>query len=52
MTYLSFAAVSKLLAVMATYPYQLMRTRMQDQFHEFDGAMDIFTRTWRLVTSL
>lgn len=46
-TYLSFAAASKLVAITATYPYQLMRTRMQDQYHEFNGAMDMFTRTWR-----
>ncbi|XP_046438983.1 mitochondrial folate transporter/carrier-like isoform X2 [Daphnia pulex] len=47
MTYLAFAAISKLVAVTATYPYQLMRTRMQDQYHEYKGAMDVLTRTWR-----
>ncbi|XP_057374283.2 mitochondrial folate transporter/carrier-like isoform X1 [Daphnia carinata] len=47
MTYLSFAAMSKLVAVMATYPYQLMRTRMQDQYHEHNGVIDMLTRTWR-----
>jgi solute carrier family 25 folate transporter 32 len=49
MTYLSFTALSKLIAVIATYPYRLMRTRMQDQHHEHNGAIDILIRTWRLV---
>ena len=47
MTYLSFAAASKLIAVAATYPYQLMRTRMQDQHLVSSGAEDILARTWR-----
>ena len=49
MTYLSFTALSKLIAVIATYPYRLMRTRMQDQHHEHNGAIDILIRTWRFV---
>jgi hypothetical protein len=52
MTYLAFAAISKLVAVTATYPYQLMRTRMQDQYHEYKGAMDVLTRTWRSVAEI
>ncbi|XP_046438984.1 mitochondrial folate transporter/carrier-like [Daphnia pulex] len=47
MTYLSFTALSKLIAVITTYPYRLMRTRMQDQHHEHNGPIDMVTRTWR-----
>nr|CAH0101155.1 unnamed protein product [Daphnia galeata] len=47
LTYLSFAAMSKMVAVTATYPYQLMRTRMQDQYLQCNGAIDVLTRTWK-----
>lgn len=46
-TYLSFAAASKLFAATATYPYQVMRTRMQDQFQDYKGFIDVFNQTWR-----
>jgi Mitochondrial carrier protein len=36
--YLTFAATSKLIAAAATYPYQVIRTRMQDQNHNYSGT--------------
>lgn len=45
--YLSFAAVSKLFAASITYPYQVLRARLQDQHSTYDGLMDAFRKTWR-----
>jgi integral membrane sensor domain MASE1 len=36
--YLAFAAISKLIAAAATYPYQVIRTRLQDQNHTYKGT--------------
>ncbi len=47
MTYLSIAAVSELFAVTASYPYRLLRTRMQDLHHARIGTLDMFIRTLR-----
>ncbi|KAJ8878566.1 hypothetical protein PR048_019144 [Dryococelus australis] len=44
--YLLFAALSKLFAVVATYPYQVVRARLQDQHHNYRGAWDCTQRTW------
>ncbi|XP_063617095.1 solute carrier family 25 member 32 isoform X2 [Cydia splendana] len=46
--YLTFAAVSKLLAAGATYPYQVVRARLQDQRAAYRGAWHCVTETWRL----
>lgn len=45
--YLTFAAVSKLIAAAATYPYQVIRTRLQDQNHKYKGTWDCIKQTWR-----
>lgn len=45
--YLGFAAVSKLIAAAATYPYQVIRARMQDQHHSYEGTWDCVKRTWK-----
>lgn len=44
--YLSFAAASKLVAVGATYPYQVVRTRLQNQHYCYKGAVDCIKKTW------
>ena len=49
MEYLSFAALSKLFAASITYPYQVMRARLQDQYTDYMGLWDVVTKTWRLV---
>jgi len=49
--YLCFAALSKLFAASATYPYQVVRTRLQDQYRDYDGALDVVRRTWRYSKS-
>jgi solute carrier family 25 folate transporter 32 len=45
--YLTFAAISKLIAAAATYPYQVIRARLQDQHHTYDGTWDCIKRTWK-----
>lgn len=45
--YVAFAAFSKLVAASATYPYQVVRTRLQDQHHDYKGSLDCISRTWR-----
>lgn len=44
--YLSFAAVSKLIAAATTYPYQVIRARLQNQHHTYNGALDCISQTW------
>lgn len=45
--YLSFAAISKLIAAAVTYPYQVVRARMQDHNHSYAGTWDCIKQTWR-----
>lgn len=45
--YLAFAAISKLIAAAATYPYQVVRARLQDHHHNYRGTLDCIKQTWR-----
>uniref|UniRef100_A0A8B9NPW8 Solute carrier family 25 member 32 n=1 Tax=Apteryx owenii TaxID=8824 RepID=A0A8B9NPW8_APTOW len=45
--YIIMAAVSKIFAVSATYPYQVVRARLQDQHNTYSGVFDVIRRTWR-----
>lgn len=45
--YLTFAAVSKLIAAATTYPYQVVRARLQDHNHRYKGTWDCIKLTWR-----
>lgn len=45
--YLLFAAVSKLIAAITTYPYQVVRARLQDANCTFSGTRDCVIKTIR-----
>ncbi|KFD57766.1 hypothetical protein M514_01436 [Trichuris suis] len=45
--HLSFAALSKIFAVCSTYPYQVVRARLQDQHANYAGVFDVVRKTWR-----
>ncbi|XP_036395383.1 mitochondrial folate transporter/carrier-like [Megalops cyprinoides] len=45
--YIAMAALSKIFAVATTYPYQVVRARLQDQHNKYGGAVDVIRRTWR-----
>lgn len=45
--YLCFAAISKIFAASITYPYQVVRSRLQDQHRSYNGAVDVITQTYR-----
>ena len=47
MQYLTCAALSKLLAASITYPYQVIRARLQDQHVNYEGVIDVVKKTWR-----
>lgn len=46
--YLSFAAISKMISATVTYPYQVLRSRLQDQHRVYSGVIDVASQTWRL----
>lgn len=39
MEYIVFATISKLIAATVTYPYQVIRARLQDQHHHYKGPL-------------
>lgn len=45
--YLVIAGLSKSFAVLCTYPFQLIRSRSQDQHRQYNGFIDIVKRTYR-----
>uniref|UniRef100_A0A8C4XFD6 Solute carrier family 25 member 32 n=1 Tax=Erpetoichthys calabaricus TaxID=27687 RepID=A0A8C4XFD6_ERPCA len=45
--YITMAGFSKIFAVSATYPYQVVRARLQDQHNNYMGMVDVIRRTWR-----
>ncbi|KAK2166276.1 hypothetical protein LSH36_40g10033 [Paralvinella palmiformis] len=45
--YLLFAAISKMIAASVTYPYQVVRARLQDQHRNYSGVWEVVIKTWR-----
>ena len=44
--YLTMAASSKTIATSVTYPYQVIRSRMQDRLAQYAGVFDVTKRVW------
>ncbi|CAG5133430.1 unnamed protein product [Candidula unifasciata] len=44
--YLTFAALSKMFAATITYPYQVLRSRLQDQHRSYNGVLDVLKQIW------
>lgn len=45
--YLFFSATSKLIAVFTTYPYQVVRARLQNQHYSYLSATDCVQKMWK-----
>ena len=45
--YIFFAALSKLIAAVSTYPYQVVRARLQDQNSHHNRALECIRDTYR-----
>lgn len=46
--YLSFAALSKLFAALTTYPYQVVRARLQDTQSKYTSSRDCISKIYKL----
>lgn len=46
--YLIFSGLSKSLAVISTYPFQVIRSRIQDQHRNYKSLNEIITTTYKL----
>ncbi|XP_072176188.1 solute carrier family 25 member 32-like [Diadema setosum] len=47
MEYITFAALSKMFAVVTTYPYQVVRSRLQDQHAKYNSVLGTVKTTYR-----
>ncbi|KAL5493216.1 hypothetical protein EMCRGX_G014363 [Ephydatia muelleri] len=45
--YITMAASSKLVATCVTYPYQVIRARLQDQHERYTGTLDVIRKVYR-----
>ncbi len=45
--YSAFSSASKILAVVCTFPFQLIRTRLQDQHRDYKNLTDVIAKTFK-----
>ena len=43
----TFSAISKILAVVCTYPFQLVKARLQDQHQNYKSVSDVISKTYK-----